>query len=409
MTTDRTTRWVCCHLGAREHYAVPRALHHARRLQELVTDAWVSPGSMWASLPGDLPRRLSERFHADLADANVTDFTLRLVAQEAAWRIQGAAGWDLLTARNRWFGRRAANALRAIPRANGRTVVFAHSYSAREVLAEAKAQGWTSVLGQIDPGAEHFRIVEQRAREWPEYGSEPPVPAAAYFESWRAECELATWIIVNSEWARDALERAGIAPRKLRIIPLAYEPEPEEATTVREYPAAFTDGRPLRLLFVGHVAVAKGVPALLEAVDRLAGLPIELRMVGAVSTAVPRRFAEHPAIRWVGAVSRREVMRHYRESDVLVFPSYSDGFGMAQIEAQGWQLPILASRNCGRVVADGQTGLLLPEVTPAAIADAVRRLAAAPPLLASFARASAARRPPGLAALSDALLGLEIP
>ena len=61
-------------------------------------------------------------------------------------------------------------------------------------------------------------------------------------------------------------------------------------------------------------------------------------------------------------------MEHYRASDLLVFPSHSDGFGMAQIEAQGWGLPIVASRNCGRVVRDGETGFLLDEVSPPAIA-----------------------------------------
>ncbi|MGE0864067.1 MAG: glycosyltransferase family 4 protein [Vicinamibacterales bacterium] len=374
-----------------------------------MTDAWVPPGSVWAGMPGALPRRLSERFHADLADASVTDFTVRLLAREAAWRLQGTSGWNLLMARNRWFGRRAANALRRLSRASDQTVVFAHSYSARQVLAEAKARGWTTVLGQIDPGPEHFRIAAQCAKEWPEYGPAPEAPPAAYFESWRAECESANWIVVNSEWARDALQRAGIAPSKLRVIPLAYEPELGGAHPDRQYPTAFTRARPMRLLFVGHVAVAKGMPAVLEAVAQLTELPIELRVVGAMAMDIPRRFIDHPGIRWVGPVPRLEVMRHYRESDLLVFPSYSDGFGMAQVEAQGWRLPILASRHCGRVVADGITGLLLPEVTPAAIAAALRRLAAAPELLASFARASAGPRPPGLAALTEALLGLETP
>ena len=98
--------WVCCHLGAREHYAVPRALHRLERLRMLVTDAWVEPGSVWSRLPGDLPRRLSERFHPELADADVRAFTLRLMAREAQWRSQPSNGWEQLMKRNRWFGRR---------------------------------------------------------------------------------------------------------------------------------------------------------------------------------------------------------------------------------------------------------------------------------------------------------------
>jgi len=408
MTTEQGARWLCCHLGAREHYAVPRALHRAGRLQQLVTDAWVTPGSWWTHLSGAVPRRLSERYHPDLANARVRGFTPSLVAHEAAWRIHGPSGWDLLTARNRWFGARAAGALRAIPESGAHeTMVFAHSYSAREVLAHAKMRGWTTVLGQIDPGPEHFRIVQELSKQWPEYGVAPPAPPAAYFESWRAECALSDRIVVNSEWSREALIRAGVASQKLSVIPLTYEPETTGAIPVREFPPAFDATRPLRVLFVGHVAVAKGVPALLEALDELQDVPIELRIVGSTSMTVPTRFLQHPAIRWVGAVPRLEVMHHYRDCDVLVFPSFSDGFGMAQVEARGWQLPVIASPWCGAVVADGVTGLVLPEVSAGAIAAALRRVAESPALLHGFAAASAVAQPPGLADLSAALASLE--
>jgi glycosyltransferase involved in cell wall biosynthesis len=103
-----------------------------------------------------------------------------------------------------------------------------------------------------------------------------------------------------------------------------------------------------------------------------------------MAAAIPSRYMSDPRIRWVGAVSRSEVMEHCRDSDVLVFPSHSDGFGMAQVEAQANRLPIIASRACGRVVQDGVNGLLLPEVSAAAIAAALRR-AGDPALLTRFA------------------------
>jgi len=408
LTSTAPARWLCCHLGAREHYAVPRALQQQGRLHQLIADAWVPPGSWWSRLPGNSAKRLSERFHPDLAGAVVRDFTLPLIAREALWRVRRSGGWELSMARNQWFGRCAAVALRGVPdAARQETLVFAHSYSAREPFAYAKSRGWTTVMGQIDPGEEHFRVVRELASAWPEFGGPPPEPPRAYLEAWRTECALADWIVVNSEWAYDALARAGVPGHKLRQIPLAYEPEDVGTIPLRHYPPAFTADRPLHVLFVGHVAVAKGIPALLEAVEQLKELPVRLSVVGALAMDVPKRFRDHPAIRWVGPVSRHEVMRHYRESDVLAFPSYSDGFGMAQIEAQAWRLPIVASRHCGRVVDDGVTGLLLPEVSAVEIGAALRRLIASPALLTSFARESAAQRPPRLGALSTALLALE--
>ena len=401
-------RWLCCHLGAREHYAVPRALHRHQRLTLLVTDAWAR-SSLWSLLPGSPLRRLSERCHPELVSARVRAFTVPLLIRESVSRWRHRHGWEELIARNDWFGRRAAAALRDIgDRSDQETLVFAHSYSARDVFRYAKSRGWTTVLGQIDPGAEHFRIVEQLARELPEYGPAPAVPPPAYFESWREECALADWIVVNSEWSRDAMASDGVPAGKLRVVPLPFEPETIESSGPRRYPAGFTPERPLRALFVGHATVAKGVHALLESIELLNGVPIELTLVGDRSMTVPQRFVDHAAIHWAGAVPRLDVMRYYRQSDVLVFPSLSDGFGMAQVEAQGCGLPIIASTRCGRVVENGVNGLLLPEVTPQAIAGALRSVAANPRQLEAFSSRCRMQQD-GMSQLGTSLLQLEPP
>lgn len=388
---------------------MPRALHRERRLTQLLTDVWVEPRGMWSLVPGNAAKRLAERFHPDLADADVVAFSNSYLAHELAWRLQRRRGWDLMIARNRWFQARAAAAIRDRRghTHSGRTFVFAHGYSARAIFQEARQRGWTTVLGQIDPGEEHFRAVDKLAGEHPEYGGAPPPPPASYLEQWRHECELADWIVVNSDWSRSALERAGIPARKLRVIPLPYEPDAGGAAFCREYPQAFTVERPLRVLFVGSASVAKGVPELLEATEQLGGLPVELTLVGEFAMAVPERFRRHRAIHWLGPVQRSDMMKHYRSGDVLVFPSQSDGFGMAQVEAQAWGLPVIASRSCGSVVRDHDTGILLPDVSAASIAAALRFIADRPELLARFSRNTRVNSPPGLPALATALRALE--
>jgi glycosyltransferase involved in cell wall biosynthesis len=248
--------------------------------------------------------------------------------------------------------------------------------------------------------------VDEAASGRPEYGPPPAQPPAEYFESWREECRLADRIIVNSEWSKTSLERAGVPAAKLRVVPLAYEPETATPFS-HQYPPAFTPERPLRVLFVGHVSVAKGAAALLESVAMLDDVPVVVTFVGAESMHVPARFREHAQVRWAGAVSRGVVMQHYRDHDLLVFPSLSDGFGMAQVEAQAWGLPIVASKSCGRVVAHEVNGLLLDEVSSRAIAGALRRLVTNPRLLHSFARHARPDQPSIGNTLAAALLSLE--
>jgi glycosyltransferase involved in cell wall biosynthesis len=323
-------------------------------------------------------------------------------------RTRRYEGWRAHVARNDWFQARVTRALGADGALAGTPgVLFAHSYSAREIFRGARARNWMTVLGQIDPGPEHFRIADALAQRLPEFGPAPTRPPDSYFDAWREECELADCIVVNSEWSATALTAAGVPPQKLRLMPLAFEPAAGTVTALaRRYPASFSPSRPLRALFVGTASVAKGVADVLQAIELLPGQPIELHLVGDRRLVLPRRFVRHPAIRWHGRLTRHAVLAEYQAADVLLFPSHSDGFGMAQVEAQAWGLPIIASRHCGQVVIDGETGFLLDEVSPQAIAGALGKVLAQPRLVARFAEASAATRRPGLAALSSVLAAL---
>ena len=91
--------WLCSQLGAREHYAIPRALFRQGALDQLLTDAWAAPGSPLAGLsfgPG-------ERFHPDLTEARVRAWNAGLLAFEMTARLKRLSGWPLIIARNQWF------------------------------------------------------------------------------------------------------------------------------------------------------------------------------------------------------------------------------------------------------------------------------------------------------------------
>lgn len=370
----------------------------------MVTDVWVRPGNPLSHIPSDWARRLSERFHPDLEAADVRDHTTSLLKREVEWRLEGRRGWDLFIPRNQWFQAEVAEQIRTIPTTSAqKTIVFAHSYSALHILRAAKLRGWTTVLGQIDPGQEHFNIVRQVSAAYPECGPAPASPPASYFESWREECALADHIVVNSEWSRDALARAGVGISRVKVVPLAHEVCGK--VEGRRYPDRFTPDRPLRLLFVGTVSAAKGAVELFEAMAESRDLPVRLRVVGPMGMDVPER-CRVPSIEFSGAVPRGDMPGIYAESDALIFPSHSDGFGMAQIEAQAAALPIVASQNCGRVVEHNVTGVLLPAVTANELQSAIRRIVEQPLLLQEFSHRAVTTRRSSLTALADALAGM---
>jgi glycosyltransferase involved in cell wall biosynthesis len=380
-------KWICCQIGAREHYAVPRARHRKQALSLLITDAWADSWLPW-KLRTDT--RAAERFHPDIPSDLVRSFDWSLLRFEMSARRR-LSGWTRTIARNDWFQLRAISILRRFRDLNpgSEFTLFSYSYAAVKLFEFAKESGWSTVLGQIDPGPFEEKIVMNLNRPEEHRYDVEPAPGA-YWESWHKECRLADRIIVNSEWSRHGLQAEGVNAEKIQVVPLAYDPPPDAANFVRKYPAAFDFRRPLRILFLGQVNIRKGLSEILGAIAQLEKLPVEFRIVGDVQLDIPAEYVRHPRVKWFGTVPRGATAGFYRDADVFLFPTFSDGFGLTQLEARAWNLPIIASRRCGDVVEPGINGYLLPEISADAITRVIKEILADPAALLSLAgRASA--------------------
>jgi len=102
---------------------------------------------------------------------------------------------------------------------------------------------------------------------------------------------------------------------------------------------------------------------------------------------------------FTGKLSPAELENEYRTANVFTLPAIVDhkgdteGLGVVLIEAMELNLPIVASNVGGipDVVVDGQSGLLVPEKDPVALADAFKKLAADPALVESLLAGSRKR------------------
>ena len=384
-------KWICCQLGAREHYAIPRALFRRGALDWLVTDAWVPPSSTLAKIGAG---SLADRFHNELRDGSVTAFNSSLILFEMLARVRRLAEWERIIERNQWFQRKVVGAFNSqLSTLSSQPILLSYSYAALEPFRYAKSRGWKTVLVQIDPGPEEERIVAEEVARVPKLaGKWQPAPAD-YWVSWREECSLADAIVVNSEWSREGLMRSGIPSEKLTLIPLAYEASEvgdrkAEIRQGRLYPARFTRDRPMRVLFLGQVNLRKGVSRLLQAAQALRDEPVEFWMVGPVQIANAETAADNARVKWFGPVTRKETAEKYRAADVFILPTLSDGFAITQLEAQAYGLPVISSKCCGGVVENGRNGIILEEPSAACIAAALRDCVADPNRLRTLAAAS---------------------
>ena len=129
------------------------------------------------------------------------------------------------------------------------------------------------------------------------------------------------------------------------------------ATILLNYP------RPI-LLYAGRLAVEKNIEAFLSL-----DLP-GTKLVAGDGPARASLQARHPDAQFLGLKSGRELAALYASSDVLVFPSRTDTFGIVLLEAMACGLPVAAFPVMGPldVVGGSGAGTLDEDLRRAALA-----------------------------------------
>jgi glycosyltransferase involved in cell wall biosynthesis len=375
----------------------------------LLTDYWTSPrGGATRLAPGREAAKAAQRFHPDLIDAKVEHVGTRRLVFELWARLTRRNGWETVLRRNALFQRVMLERIRSdheslLSESPG--VFFAYSYAALGLLRKFKEAGWKTVLGQIDPGVREEDIVAAELARRPDLPSRWKRAPDHYWRAWREECDTCDRIMVNSEWSREALAHVGIAAGKIDVVPLAFETP--TTNTPHAYPTRFDHARPLRVLFLGQLTIRKGVHLAIEAARTMRSLPVHWTFVGPGDVDLPADLLSAPFIRWSGAVSREETARLYRESDVFLLPTLSDGFALTQLEARACGLPVLASRFCGDVVRAGENGLIIDPLDASGIVRATTELVRSPERVAAMSRIGPADGRFSLEALEARLVEIE--
>jgi len=178
-----------------------------------------------------------------------------------------------------------------------------------------------------------------------------------------------------------------VAPGREHKFHLVYNPLSLDDR--QEAPAAMRP--PYRLLAVGRFVRTKGFDVLLRACERLLGNGFDLRLTlagsGPWEGRLKRLCAElglEPETDFPGYVRHDRISALMAQADLLVAPSVihtnsdRDGIPNVIMEALVHRLPVVASDVSGisEIVRHQETGLLVPERDPEALAGAIREMTA---------------------------------
>ena len=157
----------------------------------------------------------------------------------------------------------------------------------------------------------------------------------------------------------------GVSERKILLVPYGVDTSAFSPGGTSE---GAEPGERLRFVYVGQVALRKGIPILLEAVN---GLDVVVDVVGPVfDAAIARSAPRNVNIR--GAVGKEELIRIYRSADAFIFPTIEDSFGLVVMEAAATGLPVISTDGAGASELLGPPHVVIEAGRVSALRNALR-------------------------------------
>ena len=180
---------------------------------------------------------------------------------------------------------------------------------------------------------------------------------------------LATRIIANSQATRQALLKNApwLDPERVEVIYNGIDPEPFETATGRQLRQEWTRGKKVPILgFVGQLDPRKGIGVLLSGFERVHAAVPQARLV-VIGEGPLQEMIESEA-RYQGwqenlilAGFKEDIPEVMNAIDVLVLPSFWEGFGIVIIEAMAAKKPVISTNvsSMPEIIVHGETGYLI--------------------------------------------------
>lgn len=206
---------------------------------------------------------------------------------------------------------------------------------------------------------------------------------------------IATHFIANSQATRRTLLGSAdwLRPEDVSVIYNGID-----VARFADAPAAdlgLPDGA-IAIGFVARFEARKGIRELVEAWPRVAAAVPRAHLVlvgsgGDLEASMRERLPPSDRVHWLGF--RRDLPEVMHALDVLVLPSYYEGFGLVLAEAMAAGKPVVATRasNFPELVKNGVQGLLVELGSVEALASALIELASDPAARRRMGRAGAER------------------
>ena len=207
-------------------------------------------------------------------------------------------------------------------------------------------------------------------------GSFDPRLSALYRWAEQRSARDADLVVALGSTMAELAQRRGARDKAIAIVPNGID-----ADEIGIDPnAGRADTDTIELVFVGRLAIEKGVLPLIDAarILRDRGVAFHLTIVGGGPLAdAVRDRASGLNVDLLGEQPRASLGAHFQRADVAIVPSLNEPFGLVIVEALACGTPVIASNvdDIPMIVRHDENGLLVPANDADALANAIELLA----------------------------------
>lgn len=185
-------------------------------------------------------------------------------------------------------------------------------------------------------------------------------------------------VLIDSEATRRDLERRvhDLPPRA--VVAPCVQASGDASTHLRRSLDRLGQQRKLQLLYVAVDRPYKNLGTFIELARYLGptrkGVAFQFVLVSELRSSTQRDLSDHPVPHLRVIPSVEDMKEVYESTDVLIFPSSFEGFGLPVAEAMAFGIPVVASSAEAVVEVVGGGGICVPDQDVAKWAGAVNTL-----------------------------------
>ncbi len=192
----------------------------------------------------------------------------------------------------------------------------------------------------------------------------------------RLSLTIADGVFALSPTLKNSLVKRGNPPDKIDVISTGVD---TNRFTVR--PEAMVRSRPRKLLYVGRVTKIKALEYAIEAFVNIRREYSDLKFIicgdgGGYKYALKQKYKTAPGLIFKDYVPYELLPNIYKECDIFVFPSLSEGLPNVVLEAMASGLPVIATNIPinSLLLDNGRRGILVDTCSDISIIEGIRRI-----------------------------------